>query len=322
MPAPPCPSVLITGGTGSLGRALIQRFLTLGVPRVCSYSHDEKRRDALADMFPQIHAFMGDVRDQERLEVALHGVDTVVHAAALKRVTKHTETDELIKTNTLGTMYVAQAAMKAGIRRVVFISSDKACLPENDYGCSKRAAERYCVGFNLYSVPRGMRVSAVRYGNVLGSNGSVVEIWRGQLARGERLTVTNPDMVRFWITMRQAVDLVLYAISCMRGGEVFVPVLPSMRVGDLARALAPEQGWETIGARPCGEKFSERLLSDEEAKRALRRDGYILIPPEYHEWTDVAWEGEKLPEGFVYDSATNDRWLTVEEMREMLAEVA
>jgi UDP-N-acetylglucosamine 4,6-dehydratase len=332
-------SVLITGGTGSLGRALIRRFLAAGVPRVCTYARCEVRQSQLIERYPQVHAFLGDVRDRERLERCLGGVETVIHAAALKRVDGGAyHPDEMLKTNVLGMQAVIDASLRAGVSRILFISSDKACQPTNIYGASKLMAEYLATAANSYTVPRGLRVSAVRYGNVLGSRGSVVHIWRQAVQGGRNLVITDPDMTRFWLTLDQACDLVFDALDLMRGGELIVPCLPSMRLLDVAEALAPGHPRIFAGLRPGGEKLAERLLSEEETSRSrLAKVGHgperIVVPPAHHSWTSEEWSGSDLPLGVTYFNAgfpagliyQSDLapfgWLPTETMREWLTEV-
>jgi len=317
-------NVLITGGTGSLGRALVRRFLAAGVPRVCTYARCEVRQAQLIEGYPQVHAFVGDVRDRERIERCLGGVDTVIHAAALKRVDGGAyHPDEMLKTNVLGMQAVIDACAHVGsVKRLLLISSDKACQPTNIYGASKLMAEYLATAANSYTVPRGLRVSAVRYGNVLGSRGSVVHIWRQAISRGEHLVITDPDMTRFWLTLDQACDLVSDALDIMCGGELIVPCLPSMRLLDVAEALAPGHPRIFAGLRPGGEKLAERLLSDEETSRALMVNGRIVVPPAHHSWTVEERTGEALPEGLIYQSDLAPfGWLSVEAMREWLSTV-
>lgn len=325
----PLNRIFITGGTGSLGHALVRRLLAAGSERVCTYSRCEIRQAQMLQEYPQVHAFLGDVRDRERLEEVMPGCDTVIHAAALKRVDSGAvQAGEIDKTNRGGTLNVIKAAERSGIKRVVLVSSDKACMPTNVYGCSKLMAEYLAIGANEETIPRsGMMVSCVRYGNVLGSRGSVVSIWREALGEERPLILTDSRMTRFWLTLDQAVDLIFDCLRIMRGGEIIVPMLPTMRILDLAVALGIEAGVPVVsarqtGLRPGGEKLHERLLSDEEASRALVVDigrKRIVIPPSHHAWTTEEWQGVGLPVGFIYSSdlAPFGR-VSVEEMREWL----
>jgi UDP-N-acetylglucosamine 4,6-dehydratase len=267
--------VLVTGGTGTFGRAFIRRLLRDQLAEaVVSYSRDEQKVAALYAEFGHerpFKAFLGDIRDTTRLGLALRGVDTVVHAAALKRVDVGAYSpSELIATNINGTMNLINAAIHAGVSKVVVLSSDKAVAPINLYGATKYCAETYAVQANSYRRDDVPRIAAVRYGNILGSRGSVIGIWREQAAAQRRLTLTHPDMTRFIMTIEQAADLVLFAIDKMLGGEVFLPRLPSAYMVDLARAVVPHADIEFTGLRPGGEKMAERLLNDEEVRRTVR----------------------------------------------------
>lgn len=318
----------ITGGTGSLGRALIQRLLDVGAERVCSYARCEMRAAKLEEEYQQhpnaqaLRVFVGDVRDRDRLERVMPGCDVVIHAAALKRVDSGSyHPDEMLKTNVLGTQNVIEAAAESGVRKVMLISSDKAVHPQNIYGASKLIAEYCAIASNSWTQARGLAVSVCRYGNVLGSRGSVVEIFRECVENGRWLKLTHLDMTRFWITMPQAVDFVLSSIEQMHGGEIFVPILPSLRLVDLAAAIAPGMVKQLVGLRPGGEKLAERLLSDEEASRARRQKDRIVIPPAHNFWGGPEVEGDPLPPEFTYASDTNDWWLTKEEIAEWLKRV-
>ena len=325
-------SVLITGGTGTFGRAFIRRALTQPWSRVISYSRDEMKASALTDEFGHaapFKAFLGDVRDRERLAVALRGVDTVIHAAALKRVDQGAYSpSEILKTNITGTCNVVDEAIRAGVRHVVVISSDKAVHPTNIYGATKYCAETYAIQANSYAASTGTRIAAVRYGNVLGSRGSVPHIWRRQLAAGQPMTLTDPRMTRFVMTIEQAVALVQTALDHMQGGEVFVPILPSATMRDLAAAVFQrmyretafngEQYLRVTGLRPGGEKLAESLLNEEEPVRTRRvssdrhpRD-YYIVTPSCHDWTSKSWDdtGTAVDPSLTYRSDVNDLWLT------------
>jgi UDP-N-acetylglucosamine 4,6-dehydratase len=340
-------SILVTGGTGTFGRAFIRRALAGSVrvaherpdagalwDRVISYSRDEVKASAMHDEFGHygaFRAFLGDVRDRDRLAHAFRGVDTVVHAAALKRVDVAAYSpSEIYETNITGTMNVVTEAIEAGVRRVVVISSDKAVAPTNIYGASKYCAECYAVQANNYGHNSGTCVAAVRYGNVLASRGSVVHIWRRQLLQGRPLTVTSPQMTRFIMTIEQAVDLVLHAMAETRGGEVFVPLLPSARMIDLAQAVHDHAnlseggalGYTVTGLRPGGEKMAEALLNEEEPSRTRRVDGHYVVLPSHHDWTERHWwqdHGSAVDPAFTYRSDVNDRWLTPGDLRQLLS---
>ena len=315
----------ITGGTGSLGRALIRYLLDAGAERVCSYARCEVRAANLEAEYQEhpnsqaLRIFVGDVRDQERLKRVMPGCDVVIHAAALKRVDSGAyHPDEMLKTNVDGTMNVIQAAMESGVKKLMLISSDKAVHPQNIYGATKLMAEYCAIAANSWTQARGLAVSVCRYGNVLGSRGSVLDIWRRQVAEGKPLQVTDSSITRFWITLEQAVAFILDSIERMAGGEIFLPILPSARLLDLARAVAPDHPFEIIGLRPGGEKLHERLLADEEAWRARKQPGRIVIAPAHNFWGGSEITGDPLPPGFTYASDTNDWFLTKEEISEWL----
>lgn len=307
--------VLLTGGTGSFGQAFVRRVLAGGLDwTVRVYSRDELKQYEMARAFdrdPRLRFFLGDVRDRERLARAMYGADVVIHAAALKHVPLcEFNPAEAVKTNIQGAQNVVDAAIDAGVGRVVALSTDKAVNPINLYGATKLCAEKIFVHGNVYSGPRETRFSCVRYGNVLGSRGSVIPLFQKQ-ARTGVLTVTDLRMTRFWLTLGQAVDFVLGTLRVMRGGEIFVPRIPSMRIVDLARAIAPEAVIKEIGMRP-GEKLHEVLLTPEEARHGRDHGSHFVVGGR------GAPGGRALPEGFSYESSTNTEWLTVERLREMV----
>ncbi len=316
--------VLVTGGTGSFGNAFINRLVERGLAeRIVVLSRDEFKQSIMAEKFsshPHVKFFLGDVRDRERLVLAMRGCDLVVAAAALKRIDQVSyDPEEVIKTNLLGTMNTVRAAMECGTKKVLFLSSDKSVLSANIYGGTKFLAEQYCVLANSYAVPGNTFVSAVRYGNVLDSRGSALHRFREQAKRGAPITVTDGRMTRFVMTLSRAVDLALLAVDHMRGGEVFIPRMPSMRILDLAEAVAP--GWpvEFSGLRPGGEKLSEVLISEHESDRAKIDDdlGVYVLDPTHGPWGYVPWPGKKVQGGFRYESAMNEEWLGVEELRRL-----
>ena len=322
--------VLITGGTGSLGRALVAEFLAdPSVVRVKILSRDEWKQAELATQHPdpRLECLLGDVRDEARLRDAFRGMDTVIHAAALKRVDKvAADPDEALLTNVLGTRHVCRAARETGVGRVVVVSSDKAVMPTNFYGGTKFLAEQIAIRSNVYGYPRGTRVSVVRYGNVLGSRGSVLSHWRAQAAAGGPLTVTDPHCTRFVITMPQAVALIRVALDTMAGGEVFVPMLPAAALMDLASAVLTEvTPWQDTGLRPGGEKTHEQLLTDEEVWRTLAVPAPTLpggqvyvVTPSLPTWTAPGWAGTPLPAGTVYRSDVSAWRVGPEELRTLL----
>lgn len=312
--------VLVTGGTGSLGQALTERLLRDGAERIVIFSRDEAKQQEMCDRLgdpPQLRFRLGDVRDVVRLnEVMWPGqLDAVVHAAALKRVDRVSyDPDEVMKTNFDGTRNVLKAAIAAHVPKVLVVSSDKAVAPANVYGVSKLAAETAAVSYNVYGSPGGTRSGVVRYGNVWGSRGSVVLAWRKAVAEGRPITVTDPQMTRFIITLPQAVEFVLASLARLRGGEVFVPRLPSMRLGDLADAASNDR--IAVGLRPGGEKMHERLIADEEMARVRWCGDRYVITPTHEHWRSDPWPGEPVAR-FVCTSDANDWWLTPEEIRQL-----
>lgn len=315
--------VLVTGGTGSFGRKFVKIMLEDYQPeKVIIYSRDElKQHEMRVSGFdhPSIRYFIGDVRDLARLRRAMHGVDIVVHAAALKQVPAcEYNPIEAVMTNINGARNVIDASIDMGVKKVVAISTDKAVNPVNLYGATKLCAEKLFVQSNSYSGSTGTRFSCVRYGNVVGSRGSVIPLFREQRRSG-RITVTDPRMTRFWITLDQGARFVIRCIEQMHGGEVFVPKIPSMNIMDLAKAIAPDCTVESIGIRP-GEKLHEVLISEDEARHTLELEDMYVVQPSYPWWQVKNWEGGKpLPEGFRYASNTNSQWLSVSELR-VLAE--
>ena len=316
--------VLVTGGTGSFGNKLVEVMLARHRPRrLVIVSRDElKQSEMMArfDQHPSLRFFLGDVRDRERLERAMHGVDVVFHAAALKQIPAcEYNPFEAIQTNVLGAKNVIDAAIDQGVKRVIGISSDKACQPLNLYGATKLCAEKLCVQGNVYGHPRGTAFAVVRYGNVIGSRGSVVPLFAAQRASG-RVTVTDRTMTRFWIRLEQGVQFAIRCAELMRGGEIFVPKIPSMRIMDLVHALAPGCAVEDIGIRP-GEKLHEVLISEDESRQALELDEMFVIEPVDPSWAVTRWEGGKRPaRGFRYSSDANDVWLSPTEMQELVGD--
>lgn len=295
--------ILITGGTGSLGHALVKHWLATTTYRLVVLSRDELKQAQMREEFPdaRLDFFLGDVRDLQRLELAFAaGIDVVVHAAALKRVDSVCyDPDEVFKSNVLGSRNVLQAA-RGRVSRCLLISSDKACYPTNAYGLSKAMAESLFTSFNVYGKPHGTSSAVVRYGNVLGSRGSVVTVWRKQIAEGKPLTLTSPEMTRFLITFAQAVELIEDALGSMEGGEIFVPRLKATTMPDLLRAvwsLGPLSA-TTIGLRPGGEKLHETLMTEEEIKRAvMAADDVAIIPPETFPWRqEIVVMGLSVPQ--------------------------
>ena len=316
-------SVLVTGGTGSFGNKFVEIMLGRYRPRrLVVFSRDELKQSEMIACFndPSLRFFVGDVRDQARLERAMHGVDVVFHAAALKQIPScEYNPFEAIQTNVIGAENVINAAIDAGVTRVVMISSDKAVNPINLYGATKLCAEKLFVQGNAYGFPRGSVFSVVRYGNVIGSRGSVIPLFAAQRASG-RVTVTDRAMTRFWIRLEQGVEFAIRCAELMRGGEIFVPKIPSMRIMDLVTTVASGCTIEDIGIRP-GEKLHEILISEDESRQALEYDEMFVIEPLYPSWTFRSWEGGKRPApGFRYSSDANSVWLSPAEMRELIGD--
>lgn len=316
-------SWLVTGGTGSFGHAFVRRLLDGGAERVVVFSRDELKQAQMAAEFKdnRLRFFIGSVTDQARLEQALHGVDFVAHAAAMKRIEVCEDNPaQAVETNVLGTLAVSRACIAAGVKRAVFLSTDKAAHPNTHYGATKLAAERLWVRANVYAAGTPTRFAATRYGNVLGSRGSVLGIWRRQATHAGEITVTDPDCSRFWMSIEDAVDLVLLAFREMRGGEVFIPKVPACPVLTLAQMVAPDTPYTVTGLRR-GEKLHETLVSEDEARDCYDRGTHYVIEPE-RTWEDVMHAdiaGQKVPEGWSYRSDTNPEQLTVEGLREMAA---
>ena len=313
--------VLITGGTGSFGRTFVDAMLRRHHPRkLIVFSRDElKQHEMMVSGFdhPSLRFFIGDVRDRDRLRRAMQGVNVVIHAAALKQVPAcEYNPIEAVATNIEGARNVIEATLDCGVDRVIALSTDKAVNPVNLYGATKLVAEKLFIQANAYRGDGPTRFSCVRYGNVVGSRGSVIPLFMGQRETG-RITVTDPRMTRFWITLDQGAALVASSVEVMHGGEVFVPKIPSMNIMDLAAALAPDCRIDEIGIRP-GEKVHEVLISEDEARQALEFDSYFVIQPSHPWWGRDNWEGGRsLPEGFVYSSNTNTEWLDASQLRSL-----
>ena len=316
-------SVLVTGGTGSFGKAFIASILAdTKVRRVAVLSRDELKQYEMRKLYPneeRLRFFIGDVRDSKRLHRAFDGVDYVVHAAAMKHIAAAEYNPfEAVHTNILGAENVINAAIDQGVQRVVALSTDKASGPVNLYGATKLVSDKLFVGGNAYAGGKKTRMAVVRYGNVLGSRGSVIPLFR-RLAASGRLPITDLRMTRFWISLGDAVDLVRVCLAKMVGGEIYVPKLPSMKIVDLAHAIAPEAELDTIGIQP-GEKLHEELISVSAARYTLDVGPHYLIQPDVDWWTHEL-EGTSLPDGFSYTSDKNPDWLTVEQLRAMIAEL-
>jgi len=314
--------ILITGGTGSFGQKFTEIALREYNPKVIRiFSRGELLQWEMRQRFnndPRLRFFIGDVRDRERLYRAMSGVDIVIHAAALKQVpTCEYNPIEAVRTNINGAINVIDAAIDNGIERAIAISSDKAVHPINLYGATKLVMERLFAQANVYTGERKTRFSCVRYGNVVGSRGSVVPLFLEQRENG-KITITDERMTRFWITLEQGVRFVIDCLGKIHGGEVFVPKIPSMKVTDLADVIAPKAEKEIIGIRP-GEKVNEILLTEEEALHTKEFADYFVIEPEHSFWKEDNLKGANpLPEGFTYTSDNNSQWLTKDELSKML----
>lgn len=313
-------TVLITGGTGSFGRKFVAKALELDFKKIIVFSRDELKQYEMAQQFNdrRLRFFLGDVRDKDRLYRAFDGVDYVVHAAALKQVpAAEYNPMEVIKTNILGAQNVIDAAIDSGVEKVIALSTDKAANPINLYGATKLCSDKLFVAGNSYVGNKPTRFGVVRYGNVIGSRGSVIPLFQKMKATGV-LPITDPRMTRFWITLEQGVQFVIDCFKRLHGGEIFVPKIPSMRIVDLAEAIAPGCRHEIIGIRP-GEKLHEVMIPEDDARRSIDCGDYYVIKPDFPWWNDHNWSnGKPLPDGFRYSSDTNDWWLTVEELRQMV----
>jgi UDP-N-acetylglucosamine 4,6-dehydratase len=307
-------SVLITGGTGSLGKSLIEYLLReTKVRRIAIFSRDELKQQHLRIQFqddPRLRWFLGDVRDLDRLKRAFHGVDFVIHAAALKQVdTGEYNPMEFVKTNVLGSQNVIDASIDAGVKRLVALSTDKASSPINLYGATKLTADKLFVAANNYSHAYGTAFSVVRYGNVMGSRGSVIPFFREIAAQGKPLPITDFRMTRFWISIESAVKFVIDSLEMMTGGELYVPRIPSMKIVDLANAVAPGAKLEEIGMRP-GEKLHEEMISADDSRRTIILENRYVVSPVVAEWGYQPPVGSTMPEGLAYRSDTNDLWMS------------
>lgn len=318
--------VLVTGGTGSFGKKFIKILKEEHNPKkIIVYSRDElKQHDMQISGFDwdNLRYFIGNVRDRERLQRAMEGVDIVVHAAALKQVPAcEYNPMEAIKTNIMGTSNVVEAALDVEVKKVLALSTDKAVNPVNLYGATKLAAEKLTVQSNAYAGGRETRFSCVRYGNVVGSRGSVVPKFFQQRENG-KLTITDERMTRFWLTLEQGVNFVIRCLEQMSGGEVFVPKIPSTTIVDLAKAIAPDATIDFIGIRP-GEKLHEVLISEDEARSTVELEDMYVVQPAVASWFGYEWEdkGKKLDDGFRYASNTNSEWLNIEQIKEIVAPI-
>jgi UDP-N-acetylglucosamine 4,6-dehydratase/5-epimerase len=322
-------SILITGGTGSFGQKFVEFLFTKASPReVIVFSRDEFKQSEMAKRFPAskypIRYFLGDVRDKDRLMRAFTGVDYVVHAAALKQVPAlEYNPFEAIKTNILGAENIVEAALDRSIKKVVAISTDKAVSPINLYGATKLAMEKIFIAANAYVRYRDIRFSVVRYGNVVGSRGSVIPYFCDLIRQGQReLPVTDDRMTRFWIRLEEGVDLVARALMEAEGGELYVPKIPSMRIVDLVKALPGNCTYRVVGIRP-GEKLHETLVGEDEGRTAIDKGDHFVILPQFEfqtKKTGPISEVTMVPAGFTYRSDNNQKWLSTDDLKEIIGE--
>lgn len=317
-------TIFITGGTGSFGKCCCREILRNHNPaKVIVFSRDELKQSEMASSpdfaSKNLRFFLGDVRDKDRLKMAMTDVDIVIHAAALKQVpAAEYNPHEFIKTNINGAMNVVEAALDKGVKKIIALSTDKAVNPINLYGATKLCSDKIFIAGNSYSGKRSTRFSVVRYGNVIGSRGSVIPLFLKQKEKG-LLTITNPDMTRFIITLNEGVNFVLRSLDDMNGGEIFIPKMPSCSIGDLAKAIAPDTQIETIGLRP-GEKMHEGLVPPDEAAYTIEQDDRFIIEPSSASWDykHGKYKGKKVKEGFSYDSETNAQALDVKQITEFI----
>ena len=317
-------TILVTGGTGSFGQKFIEIVLNEFQPKkIIIFSRDELKQHEMRKNFPDIPGspirfFIGDVRDRDRLNRAFRGVDIVVHAAALKQVPAcEYNPFEAVLTNVIGSKNIIDAAIDQGVTKVLALSTDKAVNPINLYGATKLCAEKLFISGNAYSIAGHPKFSCVRYGNVVGSRGSVIPVFSDQKKQG-KLTITDPRMTRFWITLEQGVQFVIKAIEEMQGGEIFIPKIPSMNIMDLATAIAPDCKTEIIGIR-SGEKIHETLISPDEAYQTRELDDKYIILPTHPWWEESNWSwAKKMPEGFCYTSDKNEYWLSIDDLKKLI----
>lgn len=323
-------SILITGGTGSFGKKFVATILNNypDIERLVVFSRDELKQYEMAQQFPlerhrQLRFFVGDVRDKDRLSRAMEGIDIVIHAAALKQVPAcEYNPFEAIKTNIFGAQNVIEGAIDRGVKQIVALSTDKAAAPINLYGATKLCSDKLFVAANNFKGKRDIKFSVVRYGNVMGSRGSVIPFFLEKRKEGV-LPITDERMTRFNITLEEGVNLVLYALENMWGGEIFIPKIPSYRLTDVADAIGPECRKEIVGIRP-GEKLHEEMVTETDASNTIEFDNYYVILPSMQLW-DVAafmnsFNGRHCPPKFAYNSGTNSKWLTVEQIRDLITQ--
>jgi len=328
-------SVLVTGGTGSFGKAMVERLLNeYRIERLVVFSRDELKQFEMAQQFsaeqyPQIRYFLGDVRDRDRLMRAFSGVDVVIHAAAMKHITAaEYNPTECIATNVLGAQNVVEAAIYNDVEKVIALSTDKAANPINLYGATKLCSDKLFITANNLAGRHRTRCAVVRYGNVIGSRGSVIPFFKTLAAKGSTsLPVTDPQMTRFAITLTQGIDFVLQSLEEMLGGELFVPKLPSIRVTDLVPLILPDGSYEVIGIRP-GEKLHEVMIPREESRNCVDMGDYYVLQPAHHWWNvsefleRVRTKGKRIEEAFEYSSHDNTSWIDGDELKALVDQVA
>lgn len=314
--------ILITGGTGSFGKKFTSILLDRYKPKkLIIYSRDELKQSDMQQQFKaydNIRFFIGDVRDKERLLMAFRDVDFVLHAAALKQVpAMEYNPAEAIKTNTLGAINIIDAAIERGVKKVVALSTDKACNPINLYGATKLCSDKLFIAGNSYAGKENTRFSVVRYGNVVGSRGSVVPFFASKIKDGV-IPITDKRMTRFFITLEQAVDFVIRCFDIMQGGELFVPKIPSVRIMELAKVMAPHCKTKIVGIRP-GEKLHEVMISEDDSRNALEFKGYYIVKPSFPWWDgNMHYKGKNVSDGFRYASDTNKDWLEGKSLKKIL----
>ena len=316
-------SILVTGGTGSLGKSLVKFLLeNTEVRRIAIFSRDELKQQVFRTEIGEderLRWFIGDIRDIERLKRALHNIDYVIHAAALKQVdTGEYNPMEFIKTNVLGSQNVIEACIDSGVKKVIALSTDKASSPINLYGATKLTADKLFIAANNYSQSYGTSFCVVRYGNVMGSRGSVIPFWQSLAAAGKPLPITDLRMTRFWISLEKAVNFVIDSFEYMQGGELYVPKIPSMKIVDLANAVAPGATLEEIGMRP-GEKLHEEMISADDSRRTVILQNRFVVNPVVAEWGYKSPAGIPMDEGKAYQSNTNDLWMTEEQIKNFIS---
>lgn len=318
-------SVLITGGTGSLGSSLASYMLSNSkVRRVAILSRDELKQQEMRAFFlnnPRLRWFLGDIRDLDRLKRAFHSVDYVIHAAALKQVDSGEYNPiEFVKTNIIGSQNVIDAAIDCGVKKVVALSTDKASSPINLYGATKLTADKLFIAANNYGFKYGTHFSVVRYGNVMGSRGSVIPLFYSLLKQGKPLLITDFRMTRFWISIEEAVKFVLSSLEIMNGGELYVPRIPSMKIVDLARAIGPNAKLIETGMRP-GEKLHEEMISSDDSRRTVIMKDRFVVTPIVSDWGYKIPTGIQMEEGVAYRSDTNELWLAANEIEAILRKI-